>query len=211
MSAFPFRLCRLTALAVLVASLSACGDYEARVADGIRIDATPLQTPADGVAPVVVNGYTLTPLARFDISARVLSRREYKQDREAELSQLDLALGWGAMSDSAVLRKLEITQSDRFFFWRASALPIPRDEVVRSASNMHLIPADPTVRRTLLSAGKGDGVHLTGYLVEARGQKNYVWRSSLSREDSGRGACELVYVTAAEVLPLPELARRLPH
>ena len=33
-------------------------------------------------------------------------------------------------------------------------------------------------------------------LVEVRGADGWTWRSSLSREDSGNGGCEVVYVCA---------------
>jgi hypothetical protein len=38
-------------------------------------------------------------------------------------------------------------------------------------------------------------VRLQGWLVQAQ-RENYVWRSSTTREDSGGGACELIYVCA---------------
>src|SRR5660397_42121 len=44
--------------------------------------------------------YDLIVLADFDIEARVLSKTLYHSGREADLSPVDLALGWGAMSDT---------------------------------------------------------------------------------------------------------------
>src|SRR5262245_7193140 len=43
--------------------------------------------------------YTIHPLANFDIRARILARKDYSGDKESELSPIDLALGWGRMSD----------------------------------------------------------------------------------------------------------------
>ena len=37
-------------------------------------------------------------------------------------------------------------------------------------------------------------IHLSGLLVEASGPGTGTWRSSLSRTDTGNGACELVWV-----------------
>jgi hypothetical protein len=39
-------------------------------------------------------------------------------------------------------------------------------------------------------------VQLEGFLIEARRNDGWYWRSSLTRKDSGAGACELVYVTS---------------
>jgi hypothetical protein len=55
-----------------------------------------------------VGSDTLTSLASFDIRARVLARERYRFDRAADLSPIDLALGWGRMSESAVLDQLKI-------------------------------------------------------------------------------------------------------
>ena len=38
-----------------------------------------------------------------------------------------------------------------------------------------------------------------GYLVEAKRDDGFTWTSSLSREDSGAGACELMGVEAVSV------------
>jgi hypothetical protein len=45
----------------------------------------------------------------------------------------------------------------------------------------------------------GDRVRIEGWLVEATAPDGWRWRSSLTREDTGNGACELVYVCAIEV------------
>ncbi|KAF1708812.1 hypothetical protein CSC70_11935 [Pseudoxanthomonas kalamensis DSM 18571] len=143
------------------------------------------------------DGYRLTPLAGFSIEARVLSRKDYRSGRESELSPTDLALGWGRMSEDAVLSQLQISQSGRWYHyrWRDSP-PLPPTEMVRNSANMHMIPADRSVARALNAVGKDSRVRIDGWLVEAQSGDGWRWRSSLSRDDSGNGACELVYVCA---------------
>ena len=41
---------------------------------------------------------------------------------------------------------------------------------------------------------KGDRVRIDGWLVQANAPDGWRWRSSLTRDDSGGGACEVVYV-----------------
>jgi hypothetical protein len=156
----------------------------------------PLQSgvPA-ALSPIRLKPATLRPLAGFSVDARVLSRQDYRSGRESELSPTDLALGWGRMRDEAVLARLEISQSGRWYLYRWSdAPPIPVDEIVRSSANMHLIPASDDVARALDHVQRGDRVRMDGWLVEADAPDGWTWRSSLSREDSGDGACEVVYV-----------------
>ena len=141
------------------------------------------------------NDHDLEPLADFAITARVLSRENYRFDRAAALSPLDLALGWGPMSDDNVVRHLNISQGGRWYFYRWSGEPpIPVHEMVRHSANMHLIPANDAVADALSRVRPGHVIELRGQLVEARGADGFQWRSSLTREDSGNGACEIVFV-----------------
>ncbi len=64
---------------------------------------------------------------------------------------------------------------------------------------MHMIPADENVRRALLAVGTGDRVRVHGLLVDARRADGFYWNSSLTREDTGPGACELVYVEELQI------------
>src|SRR5690606_27814761 len=138
--------------------------------------------------------------AYFEMTARVLSREDYSWDAEAALAPTDLALGWGRMSDSAVLARIDISQSGRFYYWRTDSWPIPRDEIEQSSANMHIIPADADVRAALERVRKGQLVHIEGFLVDASRPGGWHWKTSLTRGDTGAGACELVYVESLQVV-----------
>jgi hypothetical protein len=112
---------------------------------------------------------------------------------------VDLALGWGPMSDESALERIDISQSGRFYFWHVKEFPIPRRDIEIHSANMHMIPATAEVERRLLRVRPGQVVALTGYLVEVRGSDGFRWRSSLTREDTGNGACELVWVEKLDV------------
>src|SRR5262249_43755960 len=162
---------------------------------GVLVADAPVQRALDAApAPLSKGAATIKPLAAFSLSARVLGRADYRWDREAELVPTDLALGWGRMSDSAVLERIDISQSTRFYFWRVREFPIPEREIIESSANMHLIAADDNVRRAIGRTRVGDVVTLDGYLVEADWADGRKWVSSLTRSDSGPGACELVWV-----------------
>ena len=162
---------------------------------GVLVAGVPLQENFDSSAWSLTKGdYTIRPLAKFSLSARVLSRADYSWDTESKLAPTDLALGWGRMSDSTVLDKIDISQSGRFYYWRVREFPIPEREIIESSANMHLIPADRIVQHEIDRARVGDVVSFAGYLVEADGPNGYRWISSLTRSDSGAGACELVWV-----------------
>lgn len=170
-----------------------------KVSPGALVKENPVQTDVRGKVTYPQGKYTLEALANFEIKARVLSKELYHLDRGADLVPVDLALGWGVMSDSAVLEKLSITQGGRFYRYRwDNEPPIPPDDIVRHSANMHLIPTTPEIESQIKKVRPGQVVHITGQLVEARDGSGGYWRSSLTREDSGNGACELIRVLTFE-------------
>ena len=128
-----------------------------------------------------------------------MATKDYTFGREADLAPVDLALGWGAMSDEAVLSKISISQSNRFYYWRVDEFPIPRKEIEWQSANMHMIPADSQVEKILKSVRPGQVVKITGYLIEAKADDGWRWKSSLTREDTGAGACEVIFVKSLSV------------
>jgi len=162
---------------------------------GVLVAEAPLQSDVEATLALPRRGeFALTPLARFSMSARVLGRADYRWDTEAKLAPTDLALGWGRMSDSTVLDQVYITQSGRFYHWQVREFPIPESEIVGSSANMHLIAADTFIERAIDQTRVGDVVSFDGFLVRVDGPNGYHWVSSLTRSDSGGGACELVWV-----------------
>jgi len=160
----------------------------------------PVQRSYSGRAAFEVNGHEVRPLAEFAVTARVLSVERYHSDRAAQLSPVDLALGWGSMSRKSVTERISVSQSGRWYHWRYSGEPpIPHGEIATSSANMHIVPASKEVAKIVADADAGSIVSLRGYLIEAKGKDGWTWRSSLSRDDSGDGSCEVLFVQAAQV------------
>ena len=186
------------ALLLVIAAFAAARDWQGREVEqppGVLVGGEPVQRDVQA-APFRVRDYTLTPRARFRAEARVLAGERYRFAREADLMPRDLALGWGVMSDSSVIEQLAISQSDRFYFWksRSSALPAQVEQIIASSANMHLIPASDGVARAIDRARVGQIIELEGMLVDVALPKGGNLRTSLTRTDSGAGACEIVYV-----------------
>ena len=148
----------------------------------------------------MLNDYQLTRKASFRIRARVLSKEPYYMGRTADLAPIDLALGWGEMSDSAVLSQIDISQSARWYRTRYDLPPpISEQQIIFNSSNMHMIPARKGIERKLKKLRQGDIVLINGYLVDINHDSGWYWNSSMSRLDTGDGACELVYVESLSV------------
>jgi hypothetical protein len=170
-------------------------------ARGVVVPEPPVQIERAGLEPFSIAQYQITPAAEFSLKARVLSAATYDTGREADLSPVDLALGWGPMSDSAVLNEIRITQGERRYYYHWSGA-IPRANIVEHSTNMHVIPANDEIRKMLSTVRQGQIVELQGYLVRVRGADGWQWKSSLTRADTGDGACELMWVkTLRFILP----------
>jgi len=143
----------------------------------------------------------LTPLAEYDITAAVLSKKRYYFGWSAEMAPFDYALGWGTLAVKEARATVRFSQSGRWYYYRLrEESPFSPGYVALHSSNHHIIPATPNLRYLLKRLKKGELIRLTGYLVYAHGfvkGKEVFWRSSLSRKDTGDGACEVFYVHTA--------------
>jgi hypothetical protein len=194
---------RLLIVVLVLAALFAWRDWNRRDIvhpPGILIAEQPRQVAMAGVQSLELEGYRLTRRARFEIRARVLSREDYRWGTEADLSPMDLALGWGVMSDQAVLDRIKITQGSRWYFTRYELpAPIPDREIIRHSGNMHMVPAGSSVLRELRKVRSGDIVRASGYLIDVDHGSGFRWRTSLSRNDTGGGSCEIFYLEKFEI------------
>ena len=191
-------------LIVLVLLLSSAywffSSRDIRHPPGIIAPDEPTQTMIKSPENWQERGYTFTPLAEYSGKLRVLHTRHYTEDRAAELSPVDLAVGWGSMSDQAVIDGFSITQNGRWFYFSWSGKPpIDPNEVYTHAANTHMIPANKEIERTLLQVRAGNIVEFSGVLVSVLGPDGYRWVSSLSRSDTGSGACEVLYVKSLKI------------
>ncbi len=153
-----------------------------------------------GLQPFEFGGARVSPLAGLSLQARVLSRENYSFGRESRFSPTDLALGWGPMSEPGMADRLQVSQGGRWYRyrWGGDGPPIAPQAIALNSANMHMVPADAAVARRLDQVHAGDVVTLRGWLIRIDDPSGWHWQSSLTREDQGDGACELVLVCAIE-------------
>jgi hypothetical protein len=170
---------------------------------GVLATTEPRQRELDS-APVIERGeFRLRPRAEFSATVRVLRREDYSLGELASLVPTDFAVGWGPMSDSRVLADVEITQSNRFYFWRTERWPVDRATIESHSANWHVIPGNVVVRSVLGKLRRGSIVELEGELVDIEGAHGRM-ATSLSRTDTGAGACEVLLATGARIVETRE-------
>lgn len=179
---------------------------------GVKDIPEPVQTEAEGMTTVDINGYHLYILFKYeyDIKALVVSEKSYSglgiDDR---LAPKDVALAWGKVAEYNDRIDFNWRQSGRWYMWSASSYdeiaPVGGESGINtSSSNNHLIPANNVIKREIKKIKRGDYVEIKGYLVDINGSNSgdgsFYWDSSKSREDTGDGSCEVIYVTDIEWL-----------
>jgi hypothetical protein len=177
--------------------------------DGGPIDVSqpPEQTAVVGVDPIRLEAagyeFVITPLAHYVLRGIVVSRESYRMGWNASLSPYDVAIVWGELAADDAWRRLEWSQSGRWYFWRWHGdRPFSNGEVVKNSSNTHLVPGSPDLASAARSLTPGEIAEFAGELVSItgrRGQESVRWKSSLSRTDTGDGSCEVLYLRRLRV------------
>ncbi len=168
---------------------------------------TPVQKQASGSEMLTLKGYNvkLTFLYSYDIEALVVHKKSYNSSSlQDKLVPVDVALAWGKVAQYNKDIDFHWSQSGRWVFWRVNSdseldLVGGENAIVSQSSNNHLIPANKYIEKKVKKIKKGDHIRIKGYLVNVHATKSdgswWSVDSSTSREDSGGGACEVIYVT----------------
>lgn len=201
---------RVVILLLCLLALPACRRWHRQVVPGLAM-AAPEQEDVASVPPLAFQreGYDikLTPRARYAVRAWVLATDDSRRmDDWTFVMPLDVGLAWGALADPAVLEPLSFHLARRYISVSWDRTPSISDRgVMVSMSNHHLLPSDPQVHATLKRLRPGHLVELRGYLVDVDvtggdGRRTRQFHTSLSREDIGSGACEILYVETAAIV-----------
>lgn len=161
---------------------------------GITVAENPMQTNLASTKTWHKDEFQFKALAEYKIKARVLSRNDFSVGTESKISPVDFALGWGPMSDQLIIDKIEISQSNRWYKWKTDEYPIPSNQIAINSANVHIIPKDEIIEDKLADVYKGSLIEMKGYLVEITKSDGWHWKSSLKRDDTAGGACELFWV-----------------
>ena len=189
--------------AAIIIGLAVCWQFRPwrpiEHAPGIIAPGEPVQVAIEKISLGEVEGYAVQAVACYELTARVLRTKRYHSGPGSNLVPVDVAVAWGPMSDQTVLDQLKISQGNRFYFYRwQNRPPLPLKEIITHSANIHVISANDEVARVVRGLRAGEVVRMRGYLVNVTGPRGFSWNSSLTRHDSGKGACEVYYVEHAE-------------
>ncbi len=211
----PARLAKRSA-AIFIVSLACSAFFHwrshslpspARVASQLK--AEPLQTPIT-MAPFeeTRKGYTYKIIPRFSYTLYGLvvelndsfAWYDITHVRAKDfLNTRDLCVVWGDDAFSGLLDRISFSHGDWtcYFFTRdGEAFQKFRQN---QFSNNHVIPANEEIARSIESADISDQIEMKGYLADYENH-GFTRHTSITREDTGNGACEIIYVTEFNIL-----------
>jgi hypothetical protein len=171
-----------------------------RPPDGVLVEDRPLQhNYVDGKPPIRHGDFTLVPRAHYDITGRVLVKTRYADDWFAQVSPLDVSLGWQDMSDNVTLANFAFTEHERRFYMHPLNDSIQDyNWVIAESSNNHLIPENSDIEAQLRAIRVGNVVELEGELVDVMAT-GWEAHTSVLRMDLGDGACEILLVRRVKI------------
>ncbi|OGB65633.1 hypothetical protein A2296_02650 [candidate division CPR3 bacterium RIFOXYB2_FULL_35_8] len=156
--------------------------------------------------------YEVTPLFDYEINGFIVSSynyafiRFYKRDN---VFPVDLCMLWGKNMETKIYQSKDVnfSQDTRFcYFSYTGEVSFNHDEI----SNNHIVVDNDMLEKQFTSLNSGDQVRIKGKLVNIKATSisklneydppYFEWNTSTTREDSGAGACETIYVEELEIL-----------
>ncbi|MGI5880250.1 MAG: hypothetical protein ACOX6L_06610 [Syntrophomonadaceae bacterium] len=193
-----FLLAGFLLVALLFAeSLLSVQPYQGNIADPVQINLAKPET----ITITGKNGEVeLSLLAEYSVAGVIKSKKKYSSDYPSQVSVYDFALVWGDLNKKEIDQHIKYSQSGRWCHYRFSYdSPVNDKYISNHSANVHLIHKDEEILKKLKRSRKNHYVRLEGYLVSVNFPDG-PWRSSLSRTDTGNGACEIMYVTSVKII-----------
>ncbi|WP_394791676.1 hypothetical protein [Rhodoferax sp.] len=182
----------------------------------------PVQTPTNTPAFTTRVGqvdYRVTPRYDYELVGLVVSRHDsdawwdwIHAASNDHLNVVDLCVVWGANAAAGAYERMAFSSGQFVCYVSTDDADTWRPEYVRALSNNHLLTDSPRIARLLRGVRVGDQIRLRGSLVEYAHNAGFAFfrGTSTSRDDTGNGACETIFVREASVLqPAPAWPRWL--
>lgn len=163
------------------------------------------------IAPFVFeymnNDYLVDPVADYELWGLVVTHNNihsigdmYHDKYSVDIKDLCVIWGDNAKSDAYLSTKF---WSDPFTCWHQNNDSRAADHFYKNdLSNNHLLSDDKRVREKIRSVQIGDQIRMKGMLVNYSAASAPGWTrdSSITRTDTGNGACEVFFVEEVDIL-----------
>jgi hypothetical protein len=153
--------------------------------------------------------YRIAPVADYEITGLVVSRHDsdswwdwIHRASNDHLNVVDLCMIWGANASDGAYEKMSFSSGQFVCYFSSRDDAAWQPQYIRALSNNHLLTEDPYIARQLRDLRIGDQVRIGGQLASYSHDAGFAFTrgTSLTREDTGNGACETIFVRDVELL-----------
>jgi len=159
--------------------------------------------------------YVIEPVANYELSGLVVSHNDIFEfgdiyHDETSVDVRDLCVVWGAGLENDVHLGLEYWSEPWSCWFEAKDRESYQRFDRNSLGNNHLLADNRQIREAVWNTGIGDQVYMRGLLINYYPADKPEWRRETStvRDDTGNGACEVLFVDEFEVLDAPNQGLR---
>lgn len=157
---------------------------------------------------VVMNdtNYYIEPLYDYTLYGMVVSLKQHDGDTglhkmwNDHLNVADLCVVWSDTAFSSHLSKVEFWNGQFTCFYQTSDRQAWADFNGHQLSNNHLITEDKYLRKKINNLNIGDQIEIQGWLANYQTHNSGKRGTSITRTDTGNGACETIYVNDVRIL-----------
>ena len=198
-----------TALVLFVTSCWQRNDFPEAMPLTDGVDRAPLQTAVSADPFTVTNNdveYRIKPRYQYDLRGVVVSYAHH--DGNYSLHRLwndhinvtDVCVVWGDNAEEIDLNDFKF-RNGKFTCNYSTHEQVAWEQFREDQiSNNHLLTENKRLRRKIDNIRIGDQVRIRGWLAAYSNNKGFERGTSTTRDDTGNGACETVYVKDFQVL-----------
>jgi len=150
--------------------------------------------------------YRVEPQYEYDLHGMIVSYRHHDGDsrmhRRANdhLNMLDVCVVWGENAAGEHLRNLNFWNGIFTCNVETRDLDAWNQFRMNELSNNHLLSNDEFVRDRVMGIGIGDQIRVRGWLASYSNDSGSKRGTSTTREDTGDGACETIFIDHFEIV-----------
>ncbi len=171
----------------------------------------PVQTPTDKAAfSTTYNDelFEIMPKYNYELYGLVVSYRLHDSESGPMLHALnkdhinvaDFCVVWGASANLEILADFEFRNAQFTCYWQTKTQNAWDQFNQDKISNNHLISINEDIRATIDEIKIGDQIYIKGWLSHYTNPVGYERRTSITRTDTGNGACETILVSEINIL-----------
>jgi len=161
--------------------------------------------------------YLITPEYEYSLEGVVVSTHNadafldmaHHEEWRDFINIRDLCIIWGNNVKSGVYKDMQFENGNWTCWYSWPNANVRQRFKNNQLSNNHLLTGEESVKRAIMEAKPGDHIHIEGMLVNYANSANGFKRgTSISRTDTGQGACETIYVEKFDIIKKANTLKR---